>query len=66
MRGWYCYRCYLEFRSDIEDNALWTRYIQNLEKKRRRAPILPVIFLGDKFDITDDGHLVVRDGYYGR
>lgn len=66
IKGWYCYRCYIEFRSEIEDNLPWTRYIQNLEKRRRREPTPPIVYLGDRFDITDDGHLVLREGYYGR
>lgn len=65
-RDWFCYKCYQTYKKAIEGNEPWIRYVQNCEKKRRRTPTLPVIYLGDKYDITDDGQLIIKDGYYGR
>lgn len=64
-RGWYCYHCYQKYREDIEANEPWTRFVQSEEKERRRRPTLTLVYLGDKWDISDDRRLVIRDGYYG-
>lgn len=63
-RDWYCYHCYQKHKEDIESNSRWTRFLQKEENNRRRKPILAVVYLGDKYDISDDGRLVIRDGYY--
>lgn len=44
-RGWYCYNCYKEYRTEIEANEPWTRFLQNEEKRRRRKPSL--LYLGE-------------------
>lgn len=52
-RGWYCYKCYIEYRQDIESNQPWTRFLQNQEKRRRREPIF--IYIGE----SDSGDGVI-------
>jgi hypothetical protein len=65
-RDWYCYKCYQKYKKDIKGNSPWTKFLQNLEKKRRREPIIPMVYLGDKYDISNDGRLMIREGYHGR
>ena len=62
-RGWYCYGCYKTYRSEIESNQPWTRFVQNEEKTRRRRPQL--FFLGD-CDVSNDGVIIIIGDGYGR
>ena len=63
----FCHSCYEQFKNDIMAGKEWTIYLKNLERRRRykerHAPVL--IYLNDKFDISDSGELIVRDGYRG-
>ena len=65
-RDWYCHSCYVLYRSDIESKQEWTRYLKNLENKRRREVVIPLIYLTDRYDITEDRRLVIKDWSYGR
>jgi len=65
-RGWYCPKCYKEHKEAIQAKAPWTRFLQYEEKNRRRRPTLALVYLGDRYDISDDGRLIIRDGYNGR
>jgi len=58
-RGWYCYKCYKEFRGDIEANVPWTRFVQNEEKRRRRQPEFFHLFEG--YDFSEDERIVRGD-----
>lgn len=52
--GWYCYSCYKKYKSDIESNEPWTRFVQNEEKRRRREKRY-LVHLGESE--TGDGEL---------
>jgi len=61
-RGWYCYKCYQAYKADILVKSPWTRYLQNLEMERRRTKQVEEINLGAKYNISDDGEIVYRNG----
>jgi len=65
--NWYCYKCYKEHEQDILNKAGWTVYLQNEEKRRRRLEAVEtgkLIYLGDEFDVSDDGRLIPLREFY--
>lgn len=62
IEDFYCKRCFAEWAEDIKNKAEWVRYLKNLEQQRRRTPHPPVVYLGDKYDISPDGKRIPRDG----
>jgi hypothetical protein len=66
-KNWYCYKCYKEHEQDILNKAEWNIYLQNEEKRRRRLEAVEtgkLIFLGDEFDISDDGRIISLREFY--
>jgi DNA-directed RNA polymerase subunit RPC12/RpoP len=63
---WFCYACYQKFKQDIKAREPWTLLLRNDEQRRRRGESKqqPTVYLGDKYDIDDNGNLVFKD--YGR
>lgn len=58
-KGYYCLRCYNEFKHDIIGKAEWVKALRLSEiRERRYMPGVIFIYLGDDYDIDIDGNLV--------
>lgn len=68
--GYFCWQCYTMHKHDILSKMEWTRFLVNEENKRRRKLRLAhelnirFVYLGDDWDVTTEGKLVRREGYY--
>jgi len=66
----FCNRCYRKWKKEIRSHQSWITYLINNEQARRRwdtilvdGKRIPVklVRLGNKYDISGDGSLVVRE-----
>ena len=61
-KQYFCRTCYSTYRDDIDDKKDWTKYLVNLERRRRERYVPLLIYLGMKWDVGDNGRLVRNDG----
>lgn len=67
---YFCFHCYSLFKEDIRSKKEWTRFVVNEEAKRRRKEksewenSIGIVYLGDEYDIDNEGNLVRGEGYH--
>ena len=70
QRIFFCNKCYRRWKKEIRSHQPWIKYLINSEQARRRWDTiivgnkrLPVnlVRLGNKYDVGDDGSLIVRE-----
>ena len=63
FKGYFCKKCYKEYKNDIFGGAAWIKCCKNFEQIRRRkvSKDPPMVHLGDKWDIDNDNNLVYKE-----
>jgi hypothetical protein len=54
---WYCMDCYKLWEQDILSKKSWVIFLRNEEQTRRRHKSINSVYLGNKYDIDEDGNL---------
>lgn len=66
-KEWFCNKCYHMWYKEIHDREPWVKFCISSELSRRRQQRKQInfLFLGNKWDIDNDGNLIIREGYNG-